>query len=140
MNRASSRSPIRTLLEPEQVARFFRRSTAPACSLRSQAVVLGCLLAGIFGVATLHADDATVISQRSRMFAPPAITIPRGSKLHIVNDDNITHHVYIDSPEMSFDSGEQAIGETADISFTRPGSFRVRCAIHPTMHLQVTVK
>jgi len=98
------------------------------------------LLAGIFGVATLHADDATVISQRSRMFAPPAITIPRGSKLHIVNDDNITHHVYIDSPEMSFDSGEQAIGETADISFNRPGSFRVRCAIHPTMHLQVTVK
>ena len=140
MNRVSSTSPIRILLEPEQVLRFFRQSTTSARSLRSQAVVLGCLLAGIFGVATLHADDATVISQRSRMFAPAAITIPRGSKLHIVNDDNITHHVYIDSPEMSFDSGEQAIGETADISFTRPGSFRVRCAIHPTMRLQVTVK
>jgi len=29
---------------------------------------------------------------------------------------------------------------TVDVRFDRAGGFRVQCAIHPTMHLEVTVE
>jgi plastocyanin len=60
--------------------------------------------------------------------------------VHIVNDDDVTHHVYVDSPTMKFDSGEQPIGQTVDLKFDERGTFLVRCAIHPTMRLTVTVR
>jgi plastocyanin len=91
-----------------------------------------------FGATT---DDAPlVISQAHRQFIPAEVAIARGATLHIVNDDNVTHHVYVDSPEMQFDSGEQPIGHTVDLTFAKAGTFTVLCAIHPTMHLKVTVK
>jgi plastocyanin len=88
----------------------------------------------------LLAAETIVVSQRNRRFAPDAGTIARGATLHIVNDDRVTHHIFVDSPEMSFDSGEQPIGAVVDVRFDRVGSFRVQCAIHPTMHLEVTVE
>lgn len=59
--------------------------------------------------------------------------------MHIVNDDNVTHHVYVDAPGMQFDSGEQPVGKTVDVAFDRTGTFTVLCAIHPTMKLKVVV-
>ena len=41
---------------------------------------------------------------------------------------------------MKFDSGEQPVGKSVDVVFDRDGSFTVRCAIHPTMRLAVTVQ
>jgi len=89
---------------------------------------------------SLPANQSITISQRNRQFHPGDIVIARGNVLHIVNDDNVTHHVYVDSPNMKFDSGEQPIGATVDLHFDRDGTFLVRCAIHPTMRLTVTVK
>ena len=86
------------------------------------------------------ADGTTTVSQKNREFAPNRLTITRGTTLHIVNDDDVTHHVYVDSPTMKFDSGEQPIGDTVDLKFDESGTFLVRCAIHPTMRLTVTVK
>jgi plastocyanin len=40
---------------------------------------------------------------------------------------------------MKFDSGEQAVGKEVTLRFDHEGTFAVRCAIHPTMHLDVTV-
>jgi plastocyanin len=80
------------------------------------------------------------ISQKNRKFHPDAVTITRGTVLHIVNDDRVTHHVYVDSPYMKFDSGEEPIGASVDLPFDRVGTFNVLCAIHPTMRLVVTVK
>jgi len=85
------------------------------------------------------AEDVTV-SQRNRAFAPNRLEIARGTVVHINNDDNVTHHVYVDSPKMKFDSGEQKIGATVDLHFDETGTFSVRCAIHPTMRLTVTVQ
>lgn len=80
------------------------------------------------------------VSQKNREFAPSRIEVARGGVVHIVNDDNVTHHVYVDSPNMKFDSGEQPIGDTVDLKFDESGTFLVRCAIHPTMRLVVTVR
>lgn len=96
-------------------------------------------------VLTLFAASAALaatvnVSQKNRKFAPDELQIAAGTTVHIVNDDNVTHHIYVDSPTMKFDSGEQPVGTSVDLVFNTKGSFTVLCAIHPTMHLKVTVQ
>jgi plastocyanin len=66
--------------------------------------------------------------------------VKAGTTVHFINDDNVIHHVYVDAPEMQFDSGEEPIGKAVDVTFAKPGIYTVLCAIHPTMHLKVTVQ
>jgi plastocyanin len=96
-------------------------------------------------VFTLFAASAALaatvnVSQKNRKFAPDELQIAAGTTVHIVNDDNVTHHIYVDSPTMKFDSGEQPVGSTVDLVFDKQGTFTVLCAIHPTMHLKVAVQ
>ncbi len=86
------------------------------------------------------ADPAITVSQRHREFHPDVLHITQGTVVAFINDDNVTHHIYVDSPTMKFDSGGQPIGTTTDLRFDTKGTFTVRCAIHPTMRLTVTVK
>jgi plastocyanin len=86
------------------------------------------------------AADTVDISQKNRRFTPDAVEVKAGTVLHIMNDDNVTHHIFVDEPGMHFDSGEQPIGTTVDVPFDHPGTFDVQCAIHPTMQLTVKVK
>jgi plastocyanin len=85
------------------------------------------------------AGDSVTVSQRNREFRPHHHAVKRGTVVHIVNDDKVTHHVFVDTSAMHFDSGEQPVGKTVDLSFDRAGTFPVQCAIHPTMHLEVVV-
>jgi plastocyanin len=96
-----------------------------------------CMLAG---AAIVAAAGTITVSQFHRQFSPSHLEIARGTTIHIVNDDNVTHHVYVDAPGMQFDSGEQPIGKTVDLTFNQEGTFNVLCAIHPTMKLKVVVK
>lgn len=89
--------------------------------------------------ATCLAADTAEVSQRGRRFTPDTLRLTVGQPVRIENDDRVTHHVYIDQPDMKFDSGEQAVGNTVTLQFDHAGTFAVRCAIHPTMHLDVTV-
>lgn len=101
-------------------------------------LVLAVFVAAVVPAAS--AGNTIVVSQRNRHFHPDMLTITRGTVVHIVNDDRVTHHVYVDSSAMKFDSGEQPVGTTVDLEFDHPGTYQVLCAIHPTMHLTVTVK
>ena len=81
------------------------------------------------------------ISQKGRQFHPGEISIRHGETLQIVNDDgDLLHHAYIDSPKMSFDSGDQQPGSKTDVMFPTSGDFDVLCAIHPKMKLVVHVQ
>lgn len=102
------------------------------------ALALVVLLAAVIPLA--GAAGPVTVSQRDRHFHPDVLTISAGGVVHIVNDDRVTHHVYVDSATMKFDSGEQPVGTTVDLEFDHPGTYQILCAIHPTMHLQVTVK
>jgi len=89
--------------------------------------------------ATCLAADTVTVSQRGRRFTPDTVRVTLGAPVQIENDDRVTHHVYIDQPDMKFDSGEQSVGNAVTLQFDHTGTFAVRCAIHPTMHLDVTV-
>ena len=104
--------------------------------VKSTLVAMTVLVA--VSAASLAADTPTV-SQRGRKFTPDTLTVTPGTSVKIANDDRVSHHVFIDQPEMKFDSGEQSVGNEVTLRFDREGHFAVRCAIHPTMHLDVTV-
>jgi plastocyanin len=95
------------------------------------------LLASVGGAL---AADIVVVSQRNRQFHPDHLTVAAGTTVRVMNDDKVTHHLYIDSSDMPFDSGEQPVGKTIDLHFDKAGRFQVRCAIHPTMRLDIDVK
>jgi plastocyanin len=96
------------------------------------------------GVALLAFDafaaETLAISQKKRTFNPSEIVIHQGDTLHIANDDQFTHQVYVDAPAFKFESSEADPGANIDIWFTATGSFDVLCHIHPKMKLHVTVQ
>jgi plastocyanin len=102
-----------------------------------QSLVAMTVLAAV-SASCLAADTATV-SQRGRRFTPDTLRVTLNTPVKIENDDRVTHHVYVDQPDMKFDSGEQSVGNAVTLQFDHTGTFAVRCAIHPTMHLDVTV-
>jgi plastocyanin len=80
------------------------------------------------------------VSQKFRNFHPDHITIKAGQTLDISNNDIFVHELYIQSPQFDFESGEQPPGKTVAITFDHPGTYHVRCHIHPMMDLTVVVR
>ncbi|HLZ67586.1 MAG TPA: cupredoxin domain-containing protein [Aliidongia sp.] len=102
------------------------------------------ILGAIAGVLLLAFDafaaETLTISQKKRTFNPGEIAIHKGDTLHIANDDEFTHQVYVDAPAFKFESAEADPGTSVDIRFTAAGTFDVQCHIHPKMKLHVTVQ
>jgi plastocyanin len=81
-----------------------------------------------------------IVSQKGRTFHPETMTLVRGETVTIVNDDSdLLHHAYVDSPNFSFDSGDQEPGSRTPVTFSEKGVFQVLCGIHPKMKLVVRV-
>lgn len=103
--------------------------------------VVGFLIVVLVGSATMLAWAAShQIVQKSRTFGVTDIVIAAGDSLLFTNEDPFLHQIYVKSPAMNFESSEQPPGQTVEVRFPAAGSFTVRCHIHPTMSLAVTVK
>jgi plastocyanin len=98
-------------------------------------LLCGPPLAVLAWAAVSHA-----IAQKDRTCQLSAITIAAGDTLLFTNEDPFLHQIYVKSPTMNFESSEQPPGKTVEVPFAEPGSFEVRCHIHPKMSLTVTVK
>jgi plastocyanin len=110
-------------------------------STRLRVAVTATLLALVGGSAG-SAPSAPLyqVSQKGRAFQPGELTIRRGEKVQIVNDDgDLLHHAYVESDRFSFDSGDQEPGSKTDVPFPVAGTFSVLCGIHPKMKLTVHV-
>jgi plastocyanin len=83
------------------------------------------------------ADSSHVVTQKGRAFRPLELTIARDETVIFTNEDSFIHQIYVDG---LFDSEEKSPGENLNETFPRAGTFRVRCHIHPTMRMTVTVK
>lgn len=106
------------------------------------AVMIALVATGATVVA-VSANGARVhdVSQKGRAFQPAALVIKRGETVQVLNDDaDLLHHAYVDSPDFTFDSGDQEPGEKARIVFPIAGTFAVLCGIHPKMKLTVRVE
>jgi plastocyanin len=102
------------------------------------AVLPASLFAGL--AVSVYAGAAHVVVQNGRAFVPGEIAIARGDTLSFSNQDEFIHQIFVDNENLKFDSAEQPPGETIGITFSKPGTYEVRCHIHPKMRLSVTVK
>jgi plastocyanin len=101
------------------------------------AVQLSIAILYLLGACPALADTGHVITQKDREFHPDEITINRGDMLTFTNEDAFIHQIYVDG---LFDTDERAPGENITETFTKSGTFVVRCHIHPKMKLIVHVR
>lgn len=103
---------------------------------------LAAILAGLFACtfSAANAGNPLAITQKGRAFLPNETTIARGETLTFSNRDDFIHQIYVKSSVMSFDSDEQPPGQNVSVTFPMPGTFEVRCHIHPKMSLTVNVR
>ncbi len=99
------------------------------------ALVLGLCLGGSLAWASVP-----VVHQRNKVFDPGRVEIPRGESVQFTNEDPFIHHLYIESPNFTYDSGDQRPGRMIRISFDQPGEYVLKCAIHLKMQLEISVK
>jgi plastocyanin len=97
----------------------------------------------IFVAASLAAVAAAppdyTVNQKGRAFSRESMTVPRGVAVLFVNDDTVPHNIMSLTPENEFDLGSQMPGSVTPVTFERAGIVSVICAIHPRMHMTITV-
>lgn len=84
-----------------------------------------------------YADGAMVV-MKNFDFAPMAITVPVGATVTWKNLDGEPHTVV--SADGLFRSSALDQNDTFRFKFTKPGTFKYVCSIHPKMMATVTVK
>jgi cytochrome c peroxidase len=87
------------------------------------------------------AADKSIV-QAGQAFSETDVTLPAGSHIKFLNQDDVKHNILVqtgDDDDDAKDMGIQAPGQTIDVPFDKAGKFLVRCHIHPSMKLNVTV-
>ena len=70
-------------------------------------------------------------------YAPPDLTIPAGTTVTFVNDDEPAHTVT--AVDKSFDSGNMDKGAKWTYTFNKPGTYQYICTYHPFMKAKIVV-
>lgn len=94
------------------------------------------LVLAVLLVAPLALADE-LVSQKDKAFAPGDVTVKAGQRVTFVNNDTVAHNVF--SKDAKFNLKIQPPGDKQSVSFDTPGTYEVRCAIHPKMTLKVKV-
>jgi plastocyanin len=71
-------------------------------------------------------------------FAPEAIEVATGTKVTWTNSDATAHTATAD--DSSFDTGDLDKGDSATVTFDKPGSFTYYCRFHAFMKATVEVQ
>ena len=91
-------------------------------------------------VVTGFAAGGYKVSQKNKTFSQGSMTVKKGESITFTNDDDVAHNVYSTSAGNAFNLKTISPGGAGTATFNTPGTVEVRCAIHPTMRLTVTVK
>ncbi|TMK51454.1 MAG: hypothetical protein E6G70_03770 [Alphaproteobacteria bacterium] len=108
--------------------------------MRSRLPIAIAILLG-FVVAVPAATTITVI-QRGLALNMASVSLTKGDRLNFTNDDDVIHNIHIFGPEgdANVDLGLQKPGKILSYKFDNGGAYRVRCNIHPSVKMAVTVK
>jgi len=105
--------------------------------MRSTLMIIG-LFSTLF-IAQAQAADVSV-DQAGQQFSQSSLTLKAGDTLVFTNKDDVTHNVKVINGDDTDDKGLQKPGEVIKATFAKPGTYQVRCAIHPKMKIDVTVQ
>ena len=100
------------------------------------------VIAGIICSLITHQAYAadTQVEQAGQQFSQSSLTLKAGDTLIFTNKDDVSHNIKIINGDDTDDKGLQKPGEVIKASFAKPGSYQVRCGIHPKMKIDVTVQ
>ena len=79
------------------------------------------------------------VGQKNKTFSAKELKIKKGDTVSFPNNDPFFHNVFSLSPAKTFDLGSYPSGSTRKVTFDKPGTVDVECAIHPHMHMTITV-
>ena len=89
--------------------------------------------------APVESGPGGVVTYRVARFQFPALTVPPGTRLRIVDGDTEPHTVT--AVDGSFDSGSFDPDNPAILTApTKPGTYKITCSIHPSMEGEITVQ
>ncbi len=100
-------------------------------------IILSILL--FFVAQSAYAEEFEV-GQKNKQFTQEKLTIKKGDSVKFMNEDPFFHNVFSLSEVQSFDLGSYPKGEFKTVTFDKPGTVEVECAIHPNMHMTIEVK
>ena len=82
--------------------------------------------------------QAHAIVIKNFSFVPPTLTVPKGTKLKVTNEDGATHTLTAD--DGSFDTGDLSGGKTTVLTLDTTGTFQYHCKIHQYMTGKLVVR
>jgi plastocyanin len=99
--------------------------------MRGPAIIIIIAAATALGVG---ATEGQQFSERSLALKP-------SDTVTFSNKDDVSHNItVVDDDDDTADLGLQKPGENLTYKFDKAGRFKVRCSIHPSMKMTVTVK
>lgn len=81
-----------------------------------------------------------VVHQKAKKFIPDTLHVAVGDTITFINADPFAHNAYTDAKINEFDIGMQVPGKDVSIQVKKAGIFKIECAIHPSMLLEVRAK
>lgn len=85
------------------------------------------------------AKEVEVI-QKDKKFGAKNLTVKVGDSVSFKNEDGFSHNVFSLSDAKTFDLGSYPQGQAKKVTFDKPGSVEVECAIHPEMKMDIEVQ
>lgn len=82
---------------------------------------------------------ADKVSIRDFAFTPADITVKKGTAVTWTNDDTVAHTVTENDGQDGPASSELAPGKTYSFTFSKAGTFKYHCSLHPQMTGTVAV-
>ncbi len=96
-------------------------------------------LAALLPLAALANAKEYVVFQKNKAFSEKKLTVKVGDSVRFTNQDSMTHNVFSLSDAKTFDLGAYDQGDSKVVTFDKPGTVLVECAVHPDMKMTIEV-
>jgi plastocyanin len=102
--------------------------------------LFGLAVAGVSKqVAASEAAAEVMIKIDNFSFGPQTVTVPAGTQVTWINQDDIPHTV-VSEDKTTFKSHPLDTDEKFSYTFAKPGTYTYFCSIHPKMTAKVVVQ
>jgi plastocyanin len=93
----------------------------------------------VAAVGSFAANTQYEVSQHDRKFSVKKLSVQKGATVNFRNLDPFFHNVFSVTPGSEFDLGAYPQGESKPVTFSKPGTVEVECALHPEMKMTIEV-
>jgi plastocyanin len=92
-------------------------------------------------IVGVQAAATVTVAQQALVFDKTSVTLAKGDRMIFTNADDVIHNIHVFAAgDDQKDLGLQKPGATLSYTFDKSGPYTVRCNIHPSMKMAVTVK